>query len=120
MKVPTGTTQRDGEIAVRNGAPERSSSGVVAERVLAPLGRGPVDRLLNGEVGHERAWPGSVPVPFAGLGPHGVPGADLLDRPATPLDQAGALGDVQHLPTRMRVPGRVRAGGEVDAEYGDR
>jgi hypothetical protein len=50
----------------------------------------------------------TVPMPFVGLGPHGVPGADLLRASAPNLDETSAFGGMEHLSGRMGVPRRAR------------
>ena len=70
--------------------------------------------LVEGEVDHEPVRRGAVPVVLAGLEVDAVAGADDLDRAAAALAEADALGDVDGLTERMRVPGGTRAGGEVD------
>src|SRR5919204_4527815 len=72
-------------------------------------------RLLEREVRHEAGRRGAVPVVLARLEEDAVARADDLDRAAAPLAQADALGDVDGLAVRVRVPGRPRAGREVDA-----
>jgi hypothetical protein len=58
--------------------------------VLIPLGTA----LADGEVGHEVAGRGAVPVPFAPGGDDDVAGVDGQDRPAAELSTALAFGDV--------------------------
>jgi hypothetical protein len=55
-----------------------------------------------------------VPVPLAGLEEDAVARPDHLDRSALVLAEADAFGDPDRLPAWMRVPGRPRAGREVD------
>ena len=57
----------------------------------------------------------AVPVLLARLEEHAVAGTDHLDRPAAPLREADALGDVDGLAVRVRVPRGPCARREVDA-----
>src|ERR1044072_7604740 len=98
----------------------RGSVFLVAD-VLAPLDRaavlaGRVDR----DVRHEAPGRSAVPVSLPGLEEDAVARADHLDRAALALAEADAFGDPDRLPARMRVPGRPRAGREVDARSADR
>src|SRR5437588_2651898 len=81
----------------------RSPRGVVAALV------GLVQRQMRHEVGRC----GTVPVVLAGLEANGVAGSDLLRGTAATLDEAHALGHVDHLAVRMGVPRGPRAGREV-------
>ena len=51
-----------------------------------------------------------MPMPFAGREPDDVAGADLLDRPAVPLNASTARRDDQRLPEWVRVPGGASTG----------
>ena len=68
---------------------------------------------------HEAVRRRAVPVLLAGLEEHAVAGADDLDRPASPLAEADALGDPDRLTVRVRVPGRARTRREVDVRCAD-
>jgi hypothetical protein len=59
-------------------------------------------------VGIDFAGVATVPMPFAGLRPHGVPGADLLRASAPNLDETSAFGGLEHLSGRMGVSRRAR------------
>src|SRR5258707_423418 len=60
------------------------------------------------------ACSGAVPVFFAGWCPYGVAGAHSYDGAVAGDDQADAVGAVQGLAERVRVPVGPRAGGEAD------
>src|SRR5438093_8959089 len=60
--------------------------------------------LEHREVGHEAVESGAVPMLLARLEEHAVSGADDLDRAATALRQADALGDVDRLPVGVCMP----------------
>jgi hypothetical protein len=53
---------------------------------------------------------GAMPVPLAGGGMDGVPGADLDSFVSARLDASDPIDDMQRLPQRMGVPGIARAG----------
>src|SRR5207244_11325516 len=94
----------------------RRSVVLVVGDVIAPGGAAAlVVDLEHREVGHEAVRRGAVPVLFAGLEEDAVAGADDLDRAAAVLRAADALGDVDRLAVRVRVPCGTRARGEVDA-----
>jgi hypothetical protein len=77
--------------------------------VLAPSDRAAsVVARLHGDVHHEAAGRGAVPVVLARLEEHAVTGSDGVDRPALTLAQADALGDEDRLAVGVRVPGGVR------------
>src|SRR5829696_6929444 len=94
----------------------RRGAVLLVADVLAP-GRGVafVVDLHHREVGHEAVRGGAVPVVFARLEEHAVAGADDLNRPATVLAEADALGDVDGLAVRVGVPRGPSAGREVYA-----
>ena len=75
------------------------------------VGTGSLDR----QVGHGRMRRRTVPVHLTGLGMHRVPGADLGHGSSLALHPASALGDMQHLPERVGMPGGAGAGGEAHA-----
>src|SRR4051794_4786522 len=101
------------------------SCGAVARVLLVGDVLAPGDRaaglvvLLHGDVHHEAAGRGPVPVVLAGLEEHAVAGADLLDRAALALAEADALGDEDGLSVRMGVPRGARAGREVHRGRGE-
>src|SRR3954468_20047284 len=88
--------------------------------VLAP-GDGAADLvvLLHGDVGHEAAPRGAVPVVLAGLEVHAVTGADDLDGAAFALAEANAFGDEDGLADRMGVPEGAGAGREMHDDGAD-
>src|SRR5205823_13862575 len=71
--------------------------------------------LEHRKMGHEAVRSRAVPVLLARLEEDAVAGADLLDRAAAALAEAEALGDPDRLAVRVPVPGRPRAGREMDA-----
>src|SRR6266571_2161077 len=77
---------------------------VVALLPEAPVPLGPLGDLL------ERSR-----LDLGGLEEDSIARADDLDGAAAPLCQTDALGDVDGLTVRVRVPGRSRARREVDA-----
>src|SRR3954451_10134815 len=94
----------------------RGGGGVlVVGDLVAPVGGDVVVvDLVEGEVDHEAVGRGAVPVVLVGLEEDTVAGADDLDGAAAPLDAPDALGDVDGLPERVRVPRGPCARGEVD------
>src|SRR6185312_1131854 len=84
---------------------------VVVGDVLEPAGlRALGDGFEHRQVFHEVVRRGAVPVLLAGWGVDGLSGMHLDDLAAAGLHQRDTGGDVQRLPDRVRVPGRVRAG----------
>src|SRR6266496_757093 len=71
--------------------------------------------LEHREVRHETCRSRTVPVFLERLEEDAIAGPDHLDRAASLLCQAHALGDVDRLTVRMRMPGRAGARREVDA-----
>src|SRR2546423_1867916 len=71
--------------------------------------------LEHREVSHEPRRSCAVPVVLARLEEHAVAGPDDLHGTAAPLRETHALGDVNRLAVRVRVPRRSRARREVDA-----
>jgi hypothetical protein len=106
--------------ARHSAADSRRGAVLLVGDMLAPGRAGAVVGDLDDcEMGHEAGRRGAVPVILAGLEEHPVAGADHLDRAAAPLREADALEDVDGLAVRVRVPGRPRAGREVDAARTD-
>src|SRR4030088_629591 len=66
-------------------------------------------------MGHEAGRGCAVPVFLIRLEEHAVTRTDRLDRAAAALREADALGDVDRLPVRGRVPCGSGAWREVDA-----
>src|SRR4051794_41753344 len=77
-------------------------------------------RLLHCDVGHEPVGSRAVPVLFAGLDVDDVAGPNLLDLAAATCDEADAVGDVQRLASRVRVPGGTRTWSKPDVGAADR
>ena len=75
--------------------------------------------FLDGDVGHEAAGGGAVPVLLAGLDVDDVARADLLRLAAAAGDVPDAVGDVEGLAPRVVVPGGPRAGCEPDVGAAD-
>src|SRR3954447_9310799 len=75
--------------------------------------------LLHGDVDHEAAGRGAVPVVLAWLEEDAVGRPQLLDRSALALAASHALGDEDRLPVGVGVPGGTRAGGEVHGGGGE-
>jgi hypothetical protein len=71
--------------------------------------------LEDREMGHEPVRRRAVPVLFARLEEDPVARANDLDLPAASLCEADALGDIDRLTVRVRVPRRACPGCEVDA-----
>jgi hypothetical protein len=79
--------------------------------VIAPVsGVALVIRLLHGKVRHESIGRRAVPVILIGLEAHGVARANDLDRTASSLYEAGALGHMDHLTKRVAMPRGPRPG----------
>ena len=76
--------------------------------------------LLDGDVSHEPAGRGAVPVFLAGLDVDDIPGPDLLGLAAAAGDVPDAVGDVEGLALGVVVPRGARAGGEPDVSAADR
>jgi len=90
---------------------------LLAGDVLAPVGLGSLvagDGFGDGQVGHEVAGRGAVPVPFAGRGADDVAGADFPGLAAAWLVEAVAFADVEGLPGGVSVPCGAGRGGESD------
>jgi hypothetical protein len=79
-----------------------------------------VVRFLDGDVGHEPAGRGAVPVLLAGLDVDDIPGPDLLRLAAAAGDVPDAVGDVEGLALGVVVPRGARAGCEPDVGAADR
>src|SRR4051794_40104972 len=79
-----------------------------ADRAAAVIGE------LHREVRHQACRCGTVPVVFSRLEEDAVAGANDLDVAALTLAEANAFGDPDRLAERVGVPGRARAGREVD------
>jgi hypothetical protein len=80
---------------------------------LAPVGFGPLVAgagFGDGEVGHEVAGCGAMPVPLVGGGVNDVACADFFDLAAAGLVQAAAFGDIEGLADAWQCQA-VRAGG---------
>src|SRR6266853_2441992 len=71
------------------------------------------DAFGDGEVGHEVARRGAVPVPFVGGGVDDVTRTYLADLAAAGLHPACSLGDVEGLAEGVGVPGGACAGREA-------
>ncbi len=85
--------------------------------VLAPVGLGSPaagDGFGDGQVGHEVAGCGAVPVPFAGRGADDGAGADCPGLAAGWLVEAVAIGDGEGLPGGVSAPCAAGRGGESD------
>src|SRR5438105_9232391 len=98
----------------------KRSSACRSVLLVADMGapRGAVALIVDfdhREVGHEAIRRGTVPVVLVGFEEHAVARADDLDRRAATLRATDAIGDVDGLPVRMRVPRRSRARREMDA-----
>src|SRR5262245_46537039 len=95
-----------------------SAVGVlVVGDVLPPVQFGALvsgDGLGDGQVGHEVAGRGAVPVPLICRRVDDVAGADLGDVAAAGLDEPSPLGDVQGLPDSVGMPCGAGGGTETD------
>lgn len=65
----------------------------------------PVERLLDGDVGHGGGRTSTMPMLFAGWEPDDVARANLFDGTAPALGPTAARGDDQGLAQRVGVPG---------------
>src|SRR6188508_1160123 len=102
-------------LSLRHRRTASSSQGSIAGSAAAVLlvcdvlfpGRGAaLERLLDGDVGHQRVGRGAVPVALAGSEPHGVARLRAFHGAIVTADQGHAGGHEQGLPERMAVPGR--------------
>jgi hypothetical protein len=73
-------------------------AGVVVVRdMLQPINRRAVELFLDRDMAHRRGRRRAMPMPFAGLEPDDIAGADFLDRLALTLDEPAAGSDDQCL-----------------------
>src|SRR6478672_9012768 len=88
----------------------------VVRDVLQPggCGGGIVTVLQHGNVLHEAAGRGGVPVLFAGRGVQGLAGVDLDDVAVAAAEPGHAPGDAEVLSAGVGVPGGAGSGGEPD------
>ena len=100
-------------------------SGVIVDRLghvllvahhLHPLGRFPLNLLINRDMRHGGGWRGSMPVFLARVYQDNVTRPDFLDRTAPALCQPTTICYDQRLTHRMAVPQRASARLECDPD----
>ena len=108
--VPTEADALRGQISLVGGAAYSSSVTGWSQWTTSCS----VVSLVDGDMHHQAAGCGSVPVFLVGLEEHAIAGADDLDRSAATLAQTYAFGDEHGLAQGVAVPMGAGTGHEVD------